>query len=225
MKARTRLVAFVAAIFLALSLTARTAFAVVSPNGSYLLDRTGLISEKTKDYITERNYNLEKNCSGAQICVVVLSTIGSDDITDYARDVFEKWKIGDSEEDNGVLLLMLTEDKDYVIIPGQGLEKLLTPGVLTDVNRNCCEPYFADGDYDTAVRETVRKLNEHICRSYGADPSGYAGGSGFNGGGSGRPGSGSSFFSGSCRKIGGLSLAACGACIGYELLSSQGGDD
>lgn len=230
MKAKARLTALVLALALGLALCSAPAAAVVSPNGSYCLDEAGVLRERTVDYITERNYNLESACKGAQICVVVLPTIEGGSITEYAAAVFEKWQIGREGEDNGILMLLLTEDSDYLILPGAGLGETLDAYTLTDVYRSCVEPYFNDGDYDTAVSEAFRKLNTAVCEFYGADPNGFAGGEGFTGGGSGRYGKNGIYGQGnskgngsSCRTFGTISLAACGACVGMELLSTLGG--
>lgn len=228
MKARVGLFALILVIVLAVVLGAKPTEATVSPNGSYCRDDSNVLSERTVDFITERNHNLEANCSGAQICVVVLDSIGSDPIEEYARSLFQKWEIGGKEEDNGALILMLTGDRSYTIVPGKGLEKVLNISVLTDIYRNRIEPFFEDEDYDSAVRDAFTKLNELICAKYGADPSGFAGGSGFVGGGSGRPGASSgsscSGFSLSCSDLGTISFAACSACVALDLLSTSGGN-
>lgn len=238
MRSHLKLIAFITAIIFALSLTAIPVSAVVSPNGNYTADEAGVLSEKTKDYITERNYNLEANCKGAQICVVTVRSVGREGIESYASALFEKWKIGRSGEDNGVLLLMAIDDKDYYILPGTGLNSAFDTKTVSDMIRNNLEPFFGDGDYDGAAKETFRKLNEVVCRFYGADPSGYAGGSGFTGGGSGRHGKGSGLSSCSssgsssamqdgnigisCNSCGGALFLGCVACVGYELFSSMG---
>ncbi|MBR5947980.1 MAG: TPM domain-containing protein, partial [Clostridia bacterium] len=164
MKSYLRLTALIVAIVLALGLAARPTAAVVSPNGSYTADEAGVLSEKTKDYITERNDNLEENCSGAQICVVVLDSIGSERIENYAASLFEKWQIGRSGEDNGVLLLMVVGNKDYYILPGSGLASAFPTKTISDIIRNNLEPFFNDGDYDGAAKEAFRKLNVVVCR-------------------------------------------------------------
>lgn len=232
MRSHLKLIAFIAAIIFALSLTAIPVSAVVSPNGNYTSDEAGVLSERTKDHITERNYNLEANCKGAQICVVTIRSLGRESIESYASTLFEKWQIGRSGEDNGVLLLMAIEDKDYYILPGSGLSSAFTTKTVSDIIRNSLEPFFNDGDYDGAAKATFGKLNEVVCRIYDADPAGYAGGSGFTGGGSGRHGKGSGLgscsgwkddgFGISCNSCGGALLPGCVSCIGYELFSSMG---
>ena len=181
MNRKFKLFALIAAIVFTLVFMGTTvaAYDVVQPDGSYCLDKVGVISDSTKTYITERNKNLEQNCKGAQMCVVVLDSIGfGTDIEEYTYDVFSSWQIGRSGEDNGVLFLMLIGDQNYWIMPGTGLENVLSTAALSTVINVYCEPNFAQGDYDTAVLKTFTRLNELICQDYGVNPEGSASGSG-----------------------------------------------
>ncbi len=230
MKAGIRLIAFALVIVFVIALSNSTRSSGKSAQ-DYCTDGAGVLSESTRDYITERNYNLESNCSGAQIFVVVVGSTGSQKITEYASDLFTKKRIGSADEDNGVLILMVTDDRDYMIVRGKGLDKVLDSAVLTEICRERIEPYFGDRDYDTAVRETFKRLNECICTHYGADPYGFASSGNASSSGSGRPGGG---VRGGCTGLdfsigdidfGKLTFAACTACVGIELLTSIGGEN
>lgn len=219
MRSKLRLIALVVGILFALGLAARPISADNSPKGSYTLDQAGVLSEKTKDYITERNYNLEDNCGGAQIFVAVLSSIGSMKIESRAEELFKENNLGD----NGVLLLMAIGERDYHILPGSGLSSALTTRELSNIIRNYLEPFFNDGDYDSAAKESFKKLNEVVCRAYNADPNGYGKANGSGSSGSGRINAGgiSSCSSRgraiSCNSCGGLLFLGCVACVGYEI--------
>ncbi len=226
MKSRLKLILLILAIVSLLAVSACKAAAdepslnVVQPNGSFVVDKTNSIGDGTKSYIEQRNYNLQKNCKGAQICVVVLSSTGSEDIMDYGYAVFKEWKIGSSTENNGVLLLLAINDGHYWITPGYGLEDVLDFDVLNSILKENCEPYFDQKDYDTAVRKTFERLNELLCAQYNANPganvSGYGGFSG--NGGAAIPSSGGN----SCISLSGLSVS-CSACSGCSECSSCSG--
>ena len=229
MNRRFKLFALTAAIVFALVFmgSAVTAYDVVQPDGSYCLDQTGVISSATKTYITERNKNLEQNCKGAQMCVVVLDSIGWADIEEYAADVFSSWQIGRKGEDNGVLILMLIGDQNYWIMPGTGLENVLTTAALSSIINVYCEPNFAQGDYDTAVLKTFTRLNELICQDYGVNPEGVGSGSGsFSSGGSGSTtnadngGAGNSLYGGSCSDVHLPHYYSCNSCRSCTSCSS-----
>ena len=84
----------------------------LSDEGAYALDKSGVLSAETENRIARYNQYLAESC-GAQICVVTIPTmdyVGYDDIENYAYDLFNAWGIGDKDEDNGVLLLLVTDD-------------------------------------------------------------------------------------------------------------------
>ena len=202
---------------------------VVSPNGSYCLDETGVMSEETKAFIEERNRSLEQFCRGAQMCAVVIDSTHGVSPENYAYDVFTSWRIGRSGEDNGVLILMLIEDDNYWIMRGTGLEEVLSAGMLQSVIDVYTEPSFAAKDYDTALYKTFDRLNDELCGYYRVSPSATASPSlaqsGFVGGGGSTGSVGSDQFLScntdqfhysrpSCTGCGSCALAciSCGAC-------------
>ena len=226
MKNRIKLIALILGILIALAFPLAGANAVVEPDGDYCQDEHSSvkISDTIKAYIKDRNQNLEKNCKGSQICVLVLDTIGNQRIEDYSALVFEQWKMGRSGENNGVLLLMAIEDKDYYILPGSGLSSVLSTKTLSDISRNAIEPSFRDGKYDAAVDAGFRRLNEAVCKHYNVDPFAVVSGSSepFSGNGSGifDLGSGFSWLSGELPAgpmldcVSCLFCGSCGSCGG-----------
>ena len=46
-----------------------------------------------------------------QIAVLTVPTIGSDSVEEYAVRVFERWKLGQKGKDNGVLIVVVPQDR------------------------------------------------------------------------------------------------------------------
>jgi len=93
---------------------------------NYLSDFAGVIPfpEQMKINSMIRRY---KKQTGVEMAVVILPTLGEEvDIDDYAQLLFDKWGIGEKDINNGVLILITTEDKMLRLQPGYGLEELLT---------------------------------------------------------------------------------------------------
>ena len=67
-------------------------------------------------------YNQTKN----QIVVFTLPSTEGESIEEFSLRVFEKWQLGQAKADNGVLLVVATEDRKLRIEVGYGLEALLT---------------------------------------------------------------------------------------------------
>ncbi|MBQ4428277.1 MAG: TPM domain-containing protein [Clostridia bacterium] len=205
MKAHIKLAALIVAILLALGFASRPMTAAAYRDGELMVDKAQILSEDTKEYIASRNRNLEINCHGAQIAVITLATIGSGAIEEYAQMRFKKLDIG-RDEDNGVLLLVAVEDKDYYIVTGNDLSSVFTTDTLSSIVRNHLEPAFGEGDYERAVKNTFAKLNETVCRYYDADPD--AADFAYD-----------SFACNSCS----CSRFSCGSCAGLMLFSCAAG--
>ena len=165
------------AVLLALSLCgASLAYNVPSPSADfYVLDNSDVLSDNTEGYIIERNKYLFGEC-GAQICVVTLPTIGDADIENFAVDLFNSWGIGDADEDNGLLLLLVTDDEQCWCLQGTGLEITMDDAYLTEVLYANMRDDFYEQRFDQGTRKTFDALYQKLCMLYGIDPNGTSSG-------------------------------------------------
>ena len=165
------------AVLLALSLCgASLAYNVPSPSADfYVLDNSDVLSDNTEGYIIERNKYLFGEC-GAQICVVTLPTIGDADIENFAVDLFNSWGIGDADEDNGLLLLLVTDDELCWCLQGSGLEITMDDAYLTEVLYANMRDDFYEQRFDQGTRKTFDALYQKLCMLYGIDPNGTSSG-------------------------------------------------
>lgn len=223
MKAHIKLAALIIAILLALGFVSRPVTYAGNDDKEVFVDETHTLDIDTNEFVI-RNRNLKANCRGAQIAVRIINSIGSESIEEFAQRKFNNLEILRSEENNGVLLLVALEDKDYYIVAGSGLSSVLTTKTLSGIIRNELEPAFRDGEYETAITNAFTKLNEVVCRYYNVDPNAVVEDEGISCGSCSRSGL-SCDSCGSCGSCGGLMLFGCAACIGYELFSSIGGAD
>ena len=216
---KLKLASIILAVVLCLLVLSAPAGAVVQPNSDfYVLDNENVLSAETEKYIIDRNLNLVSNCKGAQVCVVVTDSTNGQDIEEYATELFNAWGIGSKTEDNGVLILFLTDDDNYWIMPGIGLERVLTERVLRQIIDDDCEPSFARKDYDSAAKATFIAINQVVCNYYNQDPNGSGDSDNFpnNNGNNYYPDDHPGYNSGSsclsCGSCLALSCAACGSC-------------
>lgn len=132
----------------------------------YVYDGAGVLSDATESHILALNESL---CSqtGAQVVVACVDSTGSEDIADYAYELFNGWGIGDADKDNGLLLLLSIEEEDYWALQGSGLENILSSGALKLMLDDYLEPNFAVGRYDAGVRKVFDAAVSHLADSYG----------------------------------------------------------
>ena len=146
----------------------------LSDEGAYALDKSGVLSAETKNHIALYNQYLEESC-GAQICVVTIPTmdyVGYDDIENYAYDLFNAWGIGDKDEDNGVLLLLVTDDELCWCLQGEGIEDTLSSSAISDILSENMQDDFYAGEFDSGTKKTFDALYRRLCAIYSVDPDG-----------------------------------------------------
>ena len=167
------IIAFIFVLAFALG-CAKTENIPLSDEGAYALDKSGVLSAETKNHIALYNQYLEESC-GAQICVVTIPTmdyVGYDDIENYAYDLFNAWGIGDKDEDNGVLLLLVTDDELYWCLQGEGIEDTLSSSAISDILTENMQDDFYAGEFDSGTQKTFDALYRRLCAIYSVDPDG-----------------------------------------------------
>ncbi len=105
--------------------------------------------------------NFEKETSH-EIAVVIISSLQGDTIENFAVKLFENWKIGKKDADNGVLLLIAKEDRKMKIEVGYGLEPVLTDILASKIIQNILRPAFQDNRFDDGIVEAVAAIEKII---------------------------------------------------------------
>lgn len=94
---------------------------------------------------------------------MIVPTTGQEDIFDYALRVGEKWQLGSSKRDNGLLIAVAINDHRIQILTGYGLEGVLPDIVASRIIRNQITPYFKQAQYaqglNAGLDEIGRILN------------------------------------------------------------------
>jgi uncharacterized protein len=90
-----------------------------------------------------------------QVVVLTVPTLGGESVEEYAVRVFEQWKLGRKDKLNGVLLVVVPQDRRMRIEVGYGLEGTLTDLAAGRIIRNVMSPRFKAGDYDRGIAEGV----------------------------------------------------------------------
>ncbi|MFM8911815.1 MAG: TPM domain-containing protein [Flammeovirgaceae bacterium] len=133
--------------------------------GKRVYDLAGVLSPATVAQLEQTLMN-ERDSTTNQIGILIVRSLQGEDIDGYGIRVAEKWKLGDQKNDNGVILIIATEDRKIRIEVGQGLEGRLTDALSSRINRNEIIPYIKQGDYDTGVTVGVSAIIKAIKGEY-----------------------------------------------------------
>jgi uncharacterized protein len=150
----------VLALLLALLLTPLVPGAIQVPQYTgYVTDLAGAIPPREKAAITAIVEKV-KSDTGAEIAVLTVTTTGGEEIFDYAMAVAEAWKPGQKGKDNGILIVVATEDRKSNIQVGYGLEGVINDGKAGAIMDETMIPRFQNGDLAGGILMGVMTIAE-----------------------------------------------------------------
>ncbi len=86
-----------------------------------------------------------------EVAVVCLQTIGEQVPKDFATELFNYWKIGANNKDNGLLMLLVVDQRNIFFETGYGTETVLTDATSKMIQQEYMLPDFKLGDYGTGL--------------------------------------------------------------------------
>jgi uncharacterized protein len=130
----------------------------------YVTDYAGVLHAGTANRLSSQLADFDHR-SGNEIIIVIYPNLPKGAlIGDYARQLYEAWKIGKRGKDTGALLLIATQDRQGRIHAGKGLEAKLTEDVCKKVFIQTIAPRLDSGDYDGACRAATDALIAAVSR-------------------------------------------------------------
>jgi uncharacterized protein len=152
-------------LLLWLVLAARAAdFAALQPEG-YVSDFAHVVDPASKAQM-EVYCERVQSATGAQIAVVTLTTLGEEPLEDVANALFRKWGIGQKGSNEGVLMLLVTQDRRMRLEVGYGLEPIIPDGFAGSILRSM-RPSLQASRYGEAVIEGLSVLGTRIAEAKG----------------------------------------------------------
>jgi uncharacterized protein len=143
--------------------------AVPAHGGVWVHDEASVLSPSARSEL-ESILKAERDSTSNQIAVLIINSLEGEVLEDYAINVAHKsWKLGEKGKDNGVLLLIVLEDRQIRIESGYGLEGVLTDALSSRINRNEIAPRFRQGDYEGGVKAGVIAIIQAIRGEYKND--------------------------------------------------------
>lgn len=87
----------------------------------------------------------------AELNVVTVSSLHGETVDEYANTLFNQWRIGRADTNNGVLFLIAPNERRMRIEVGYGLEPLLTDGICGEILAAQVRPLFKASRYSEGV--------------------------------------------------------------------------
>lgn len=119
----------------------------LSDSTRFTSNPAGILSPADVARIDSRIHDVWRASSAELVAVVVDKVDSSLTPEEFATRLFEKWGIGKSDKDNGVLLLVAVDDRAAVIRTGYGVEGVLPDALAGRIIRNDMFPLMRKEDY------------------------------------------------------------------------------
>lgn len=120
-------------------------------------DPDDILQDETEDEINSLFKQLEQKTTD-QAGVVVLQSIGKKNPREFATALFRRWGIGSKDKNNGLLILLVMDQRRMEFEVGYGLEGKLTDLVCKQIQEEYMVPYARQGNFDEAVLSGVQQV-------------------------------------------------------------------
>lgn len=133
-----------------------------------ILDTSEFLDSDSKTKIQNELNNLEKE-KGAQIGIVILPSIGNQDPKEFAVELFQHWGIGRKGIDDGLLILLVLDQRKWIMETGYGLEGILPDVTLKRLGERELVPMLRENKpgegFLKLVRAIITKIKSDIDTS------------------------------------------------------------
>lgn len=132
-------------------------------------DRTGTLSRDQIQALEKKLSAFEKETTN-QIAVLLIPSLEGGSLEDYSIRLAEKWKIGQQGRNNGVILLVVKNDRKLRIEVGYGLEGALPDALSGTIIRNEIAPRFKEGQFYQGIEAGINSIIAATKGEYKASP-------------------------------------------------------
>ena len=138
-----------------------------------------LVNDFASVMTTEQALELEcalrlyNDSTSTQLCVVTVESLDDLSPAEYAQQLGEKWGVGQSGKDNGVIILVKKKTKesggDVFIATGYGVEGLLPDAICKRIVERTMIPKLKEGDYHGAIVDAISEIQKYLSGEFIAD--------------------------------------------------------
>ena len=128
---------------------------------NFLANPDGILSTDAAQNINNHLKQLYET-TGVELAIVVLNEIENDDENSFAYELFNYWRIGNKENNSGILILFVKNIRAVKIETGVGVEGLLPDAKCSDILNNDIFPAFRNGEYETGFLQAIGTIQSTL---------------------------------------------------------------
>lgn len=142
------------------SALAVTADEISIPNG-FVNDFVGVLSADEKATLETQVRQIQSDTT-VEIGIAIVDSTNGRDISEFAFDLGNQWKIGKTDKFNGVLILIAVNDRKWFIATAKGIEGTLPDVVAHNIGEENFPPNFRENDYFTGLSNALTDLQGYV---------------------------------------------------------------
>ncbi len=157
-------------LLVSLSLAAHAQTVPPRPDPPRLVNDLAGLMQPQEVAALEQKLVAYNDSTSSQITVVIVPSLGGNDIADYAQKLYESWGIGRKGKDNGILVLVAAQEHLARIQTGYGLEGAVPDALAKRIISNTLVPAFKQNQYYAGLDRATDQLIALAKGEYKADP-------------------------------------------------------
>lgn len=122
------------------------------------------LSPKEEEEVVEAIRMAEKATSG-EIRVHIEKSHGTQDIFERAIEVFHLLKMDNTKQENGVLIYVAIDDRDFVIYGDKGINEVV-PNDFWESTKDIIVSHFKTGNYKQGLIDGILKAGEQLNKHF-----------------------------------------------------------
>ena len=128
----------------------------------YVCNPAGILSQAACDTIDTMLHALEQQ-TGIETVVAIVPSIGDMECFDFCHQLLNQWGVGKKGKDNGLVILLVTDQRCIQFYTGYGLEGVLPDAICKRIQTKYMIPYLKDGNWNegmvAGIRATCQRLD------------------------------------------------------------------
>ena len=127
----------------------------------YVSNPDGILSSSAVATMDKILYALEQK-TGIQTLVVAVTGIKGGDCFEFAYQLGKQMGVGQKERDNGLVILLSTDERCVQFATGYGLEGVLPDAICKRIQSRYMVEHLGKDDWDTGMVEGIRAVNGYL---------------------------------------------------------------
>lgn len=127
----------------------------------YVTDPDNILTPEARNNMDQMLFQLEQK-TGIQTVVAVVQSIGETECFDFCHQLLNSWGVGQKGKDNGLVILLVTDQRCIQFYTGYGLEGPLPDAICKRIQTRDMIPYLKDRRWSEGMEAGIRATCAHL---------------------------------------------------------------